>query len=116
MAAPQLLRHPVTRRGLLQAGGIGLIGLSLDDVHALRAASPTASAASPGDRRSVIYIFLSGGLAQHDSFDLKPEATDSIRMDRNQAQLDSGHLPQKPTGSMCCRRRPHCSRSSWQGA
>jgi hypothetical protein len=29
--------------------------------------------------RSVIYIFLSGGLAQHDSFDLKPEAPDDIR-------------------------------------
>ena len=29
--------------------------------------------------RSVIYIFLSGGLAQHDSFDLKPDAPDDIR-------------------------------------
>ena len=29
--------------------------------------------------RSVIYIFLSGGLAQHESFDLKPEAPDTIR-------------------------------------
>jgi hypothetical protein len=29
--------------------------------------------------RAVIYIFLSGGLAQHESFDLKPDAPDSIR-------------------------------------
>ena len=29
--------------------------------------------------KSVIYIFLSGGLAQHDSFDLKPDAPDNIR-------------------------------------
>jgi len=27
----------------------------------------------------VIYIFLSGGLAQHESFDLKPEAPEGIR-------------------------------------
>ena len=30
-------------------------------------------------KQSVIYIFLSGGLAQHDSFDLKPDAPESIR-------------------------------------
>jgi hypothetical protein len=32
-----------------------------------------------GAARTCIYIFLSGGLAQHDSFDLKPDAADSIR-------------------------------------
>ena len=42
-------------------------------------ASPTllnlAAATIPATpARSVIYIFLSGGLAQHDSFDLKPDA------------------------------------------
>ena len=30
-------------------------------------------------KREPIYIFLSGGLAQHESFDLKPQATDAIR-------------------------------------
>ena len=29
--------------------------------------------------KSVIYIFLSGGLAQHESFDMKPDAPDTIR-------------------------------------
>lgn len=32
-----------------------------------------------GRHRSVIYIFLSGGLTQHDSFDPKPDAPDNIR-------------------------------------
>lgn len=71
--------HPAySRRQLLQAGGLGLLGLSLGDVWALRAA---ASNTRPPERRpkSVIYIFLTGGLAQHESFDMKPEAPDNIR-------------------------------------
>ena len=35
--------------------------------------------ASERPRNSIIYIFLSGGLAQHESFDLKPDAADGIR-------------------------------------
>jgi uncharacterized protein (DUF1501 family) len=75
------LRHPrFTRRELLQAGAVGVMGLSLGDVKALRAqASPRMSAATLGGPRSVIYIFLSGGLAQHDSFDPKPDAPAEIR-------------------------------------
>lgn len=71
--------HPaLTRRTALQAGAIGLLGLGSNHVAALRAA------AAPGHERiatakSVIYIFLSGGLAQQDSFDLKPDAPDNIR-------------------------------------
>jgi hypothetical protein len=68
-------QHPVcTRRMALQAGAVGLLGLGMDHLTALRAAGshrPTA--------RTVIYIFLSGGLAQLDSFDLKPDAADDIR-------------------------------------
>jgi hypothetical protein len=70
-------QHPTfSRRTLLQAGSIGLLGLGSGDLAALRAlgaARPTKPA------RGVIYIFLSGGLAQHDSFDLKPDAPDTIR-------------------------------------
>jgi hypothetical protein len=71
------LRHPrFTRRDLLQAGAIGLMGLSLADVLAMRGAAQSARVANP---KSVIYIFLSGGLAQQDSFDPKPDAPDNIR-------------------------------------
>jgi hypothetical protein len=83
MARPRAnqLQHPIfTRRDILQAGAIGLLGLSAADVQALRAAS-----AAQGERlaapRSVIYIFLSGGLSQHDSFDPKPDAPENIRGD-----------------------------------
>ncbi len=71
------MEHPTfTRRTLLQAGAVGLLGLGSGDLVALRA----VNAARPRERaRSAIYIFLSGGLAQHESFDLKPDAPDTIR-------------------------------------
>jgi hypothetical protein len=72
-------QHPVfSRRDLLHAGTLGIMGLSLADVQALRAAS-AAQGTPPAPQRAVIYIFLSGGLAQHDSFDPKPDAPDTIR-------------------------------------
>lgn len=68
--------HPQhSRRTLLQAGSIGLVGLGMNHLAGLREAhgAPIAKA------KSCIYIFLSGGLAQHDSFDMKPSAADNIR-------------------------------------
>lgn len=75
----QLLQHPrFSRRTALQAGSVGLLGLGMNHVTALRAMAAEAGApAAPS--RSVIYIFLSGGLAQHESFDLKPDAPEEIR-------------------------------------
>ena len=65
------------RRDFLRfgVGGLtaGLLGESL--IHAV-----TADALRPAaNARSVIYIFLSGGLSQLDSFDLKPDAPAEIR-------------------------------------
>jgi uncharacterized protein (DUF1501 family) len=72
--------HPIcSRRTALQAGAIGLLGLGVNHVAALRAQAaggPEGRAAKAG---AVIYIFLSGGLAQHDSFDPKPDAPDAVR-------------------------------------
>ncbi len=70
-----MLGHPrLDRRRWLQAGGIGLLGLTLADVERLRAETPDHAGG-----RSVIFVFLSGGLAQHESFDPKPEASSEIR-------------------------------------
>ena len=62
---------------MLQAGSIGLLGLGMNHLPPLRAAE--SSRPVQATAKSVIYIFLSGGLAQHDSFDLKPSAPDNIR-------------------------------------
>lgn len=69
--------HHRTRREMLQAGAIGLLGLGVNHLGALQAL--TAPAPRPPRAKSVIYIFLSGGLAQHESFDLKPDAPLEIR-------------------------------------
>ncbi len=65
----------LTRRVAIQAGAIG-IGLGMSEVAKLRSLS--AATASP-KAKSVIFVFLTGGLAQHDSFDPKPEAPSEIR-------------------------------------
>ncbi|AMV38790.1 DUF1501 domain-containing protein [Planctomyces sp. SH-PL62] len=71
--------HPgVTRRTAVQAGALGLLGLGMNHLDALRAATPGAGPAG-GTAKSCIYIFLSGGLAQHESFDMKPDAPDGVR-------------------------------------
>lgn len=72
-------QHPrVSRRAAIQVGAIGILGLGMNHVAALRSTVAQSSRRS-GHARACIFIFLSGGLAQHDSFDLKPDASDSIR-------------------------------------
>jgi hypothetical protein len=62
-----------TRRDFLRVGTLGAFGLSLPSV--LRA----EAAAKGKTKRSVILVYLGGGLSHHDSFDPKPDATDEIR-------------------------------------
>jgi len=69
----------LSRRHALQAGTIGLLGLGMNHVAGLRTLAAEGNGETPRRQKSVIYIFLSGGLAQHDSFDPKPLAPDTIR-------------------------------------
>jgi hypothetical protein len=69
--------HPainVSRRAALQAGSIGLVGLGLPDVLALR-----GLAAQAAPQRNVIFVFLTGGLSHQDSFDMKPDSPAEVR-------------------------------------
>jgi len=76
---PQHVRF--SRRTAIQAGAIGLLNLGMNHVAGLRAMAAGGAAAPKA--KSVIYIFLSGGLGQHDSFDMKPDAPDTIRGEFN---------------------------------
>jgi hypothetical protein len=67
-----------TRRQMLQAGGIGILGLGLPELLWAR-----APAAQPrllrGGERSCIFIVQYGGASHLDSWDLKPDAPQDIR-------------------------------------
>jgi hypothetical protein len=99
---PSPLRHPiVSRRTAVQAGAVGLLGMGMNHLQALRGATAAESSAAPqGTARSCIYIFLSGGLAQHESFDLKPAAPAEVRGEFNPIATETPgieiceHLPQ----------------------
>ena len=78
----------ISRRGFLQVGYSGLVGMSLPGLLAARARTVAASSAMAGvapasgqvgKAKSVIVILLSGGIGQHDSFDMKPDAPELIR-------------------------------------
>ncbi|MCA9138103.1 MAG: DUF1501 domain-containing protein [Planctomycetales bacterium] len=68
-----------SRREALQAGAIGILGLGMNHLAGLRQATASEGGQPSGKAKSCIFIFLSGGLSQHDSFDMKPEAPDNIR-------------------------------------
>jgi len=68
--------HPAfTRREALQAGAIGLLGFGMNHLTALRA----EAAGKPAKAKNCIFVWLSGGLSQIDSFDMKPDAPQKIR-------------------------------------
>lgn len=73
----------VSRRAAIQAGAIGLLGLGTNHLAGLRAMAAPGINPKPARAKSVIYMFLSGGLAQHESFDLKPDAPIEVRGEFN---------------------------------
>ncbi len=71
--------HFLSRRNVLTVGAVGGLGLSLSDflrMQSLQAQNPHADQPQvvDGTAKSVIFIFLPGGIAQQESFDPKPHA------------------------------------------
>jgi hypothetical protein len=71
-------RH-VARRGFLQVGTAGILGLSLPSVLHAEATETTPLAKA----KNVVMIWLSGGPATIDMWDPKPDAPDFIRGEFN---------------------------------
>jgi uncharacterized protein (DUF1501 family) len=63
--------HKLSRRRLLQVGGIGALGLGLPQL--LRAGTNDRS------ERSCIFIVQYGGMSHHDTFDFKRDAPEDVR-------------------------------------
>lgn len=64
----------MTRRALQRAGALAVGGLTLTDLLRVR-----ATAATKGTAKHCIFVFLNGGQAQLDTFDMKPGAPEGIR-------------------------------------
>lgn len=90
--------HPrLGRREWLRVGGLGLVGIGLSDL--LRLEAQAVDGAKSGTAKSVVFIFQSGGPSQHETFDPKPLAPDTIRGEygvsqtRVPGELFCEHLP-----------------------
>jgi hypothetical protein len=69
-------RH--SRRSFLQVGMVGGLGLTLGDFFRLKA-DQKFFASKEGKAKSVIHIFLPGGIAHQETFDPKPFAPQEYR-------------------------------------
>jgi hypothetical protein len=87
----------VTRRELLQVGGLGILGLTLAD--SLRAGRTTAPSINHRADASCIFIFLEGGPSQLETFDPKPNATSDVRG-------PYGTIPTSVSGTQICELLP----------
>jgi hypothetical protein len=64
----------VSRRDFLRVGAVGALGLP-----ALLGSEAQAGGGHKARAKSVLLVYLGGGLSHHDSFDLKPDAPAEIR-------------------------------------
>jgi hypothetical protein len=75
--SPALSPFRLRRREFLQAGGAGLLGLTVPKL--LQAETEVVSAPRTGKAKSVIFLFLFGGPSQLETFDMKPDAPSNLR-------------------------------------
>ncbi len=72
----------ISRRDMLRVGTLAPLGLSLSQLLSLQSAQAAQAGNLQGNgarAKSVVLVYLGGGLSHHDSFDLKPEAPEEIR-------------------------------------
>ena len=86
LGGPKRSCNGVTRRDLLTAGGLGLLGLNihplaLADVTGGKTAERSSSAALPGfgSAKRVILLYLFGGPSHLEMLDMKPQAPAEVR-------------------------------------
>jgi len=77
LGSPRRCCDGVTRRETLAAGALTFLGAGFDLPSLL--AAEAASKARPGKAKNVILLFLLGGAATQDMYDLKPDAPSGVR-------------------------------------
>jgi hypothetical protein len=94
----------MSRRELLRAGGLGLLGLSLPELLRARAqAAAVPGKGSFGRAKSCILLFMWGGPAHQDTWDLKPDAPREIRG-------EFSPIPTNVPGIQVCEHFPHLAK------
>ena len=107
-------QRPVSRRGFLTVGTIGLGGLTLADVLRLEARADQKNyAAITAKADSVIHIFLPGGIAHQETFDPKPFAPIEYRGEHG---LDPDQDRRRASSARRCPRPPRLPTSSRSSA
>src|SRR5438034_1267443 len=71
---PAHVRPRSSRRSFLQVGLVGGLGLSLDQFFRLQARADVVADVAKAPAKSIIHIFMPGGMAHQESFDPKPYA------------------------------------------
>src|SRR5262245_13966337 len=72
---------PVSRRGFLAAGSLGVAGFGLSDLLRLRAAEAEQKGAASVPDTAVIFLWLPGGPPHMETYDMKPDAPEDFRGD-----------------------------------
>ncbi len=76
------LQQQLSRREMLQIGGLAMTGLTLESLISRSAAAESQNTSRPksfGAAKNCIILYLSGGAPQQDMWDLKPDAPADIR-------------------------------------
>jgi hypothetical protein len=68
-----------SRREILRAGGLGLLGLNLPTLLQARERSASTGSSGFGRAKACILLFMWGGPAQQETWDLKPDAPEQVR-------------------------------------
>src|SRR6185312_5038795 len=83
LGSPSRLCDGLSRREMLRAGGLSLLGLGAGDLlrqeSARAASSPSAEGGSFGKAKACILLYLYGAPSQLETYDPKPEAPAEIR-------------------------------------
>src|SRR5687767_13401970 len=79
LGSPKRTCDGLTRRDVLAAGALSVLGPAFTLPNLLRAEQSRPAAHRPGKAKSVILLYLLGGAATQDMWDLKPNAPAEIR-------------------------------------
>src|SRR5438128_2247453 len=79
LGSPRRCCDGLTRRETLKAGALSLLGGAFNLPSLLALEKARGSHVPPGKAKSVILLYLLGGAATQDMYDLKPQAPADIR-------------------------------------